>query len=137
MAPLYTLACGPVFGAHFIILQAEWEFRDWIVAGLLFLVSLAQAYILHFNVASDATASRIMGNQLGKLTQKWRLLWIYQDREDFEKWVDHLEDLTQHVTFEHLSPYREDLHLETQKEAYDELEGQFGGESESAEDNTN
>ena len=120
-----------------LILQLKWEFREWGVAGLLFLVSTAQAYVLNFNIASDTTASRIMGNQFAKLAEKWRLLWINQEGEELEKWVEHLEDLTKHVTFEHLSVYRKNLHLETQQEAYDELEGQFGVEPETAEDNTN
>lgn len=120
-----------------IILQTEWHYREWGVTALLFLVSAVQAYVLHFNLASDTTASRIMGNQFGKLTEKWRLLWLCQGGEELEKWVEHLEDLTKHVTFEHLSVYRKNLYFETQQEAYDELEGQFGVEPKTTEDNTN
>lgn len=120
-----------------LILQTDWEGREWGVAALLFIVSTLQAYILHFNLISDATASRIMGNQFGKLAEKWRLLWIYQDWKEPERWVDHLEDLTDHVTFEHLSTFRKNLYLETQQEAYDELEGQFGVEPKTTEDNAN
>ena len=119
-----------------ILLQTEANIPEWWVPVLLLLVAVGQTYALHFNLAGDAASARVMANQLGKLTQKWRLLWIYQDEEGLEKWVDHLEDLTEHVTFEHLSTYREKLHLRTQQEAYDELETQFGFETETSDINT-
>ena len=106
-----------------LILQTDWEHEVWAVTILLFLVSIAQGYVLHFNLASDVTASRLMGNQLHKLAEKWRLLWICQDRKGIERWVEHLEDVTNHVTVYHLSTYRHELNEQCQKEAYDELGG--------------
>ena len=117
---------APAFAV--LIFQTEWTdpVKTWTVAILLFFVSAVQGYVLHFNLASDATASRIMGNQLGKLAQKWRLLWIHQELEGIEEWIDHLEDTTNHLTVEHLSTYNDKLNIQCQEEAYNELEGQFG-----------
>ena len=111
-----------------VIIQTGWHYRDWAVTFLLFLVSAAQGYVLHFNLASDVTASRIMGNQFDKLAEKWRLLWICkdQDRKGIERWIEHLEDVTNHLTIEFLESYRDDLNEIAEEEAIHDLKTQFG-----------
>lgn len=75
----------------------------WIVSGILLIAPLTEGYIAQTNLRGDISASRIMGVQFHILAEKWRLLWIRQDREDIEEWIDHLEDLTNHMAVEHLS----------------------------------
>lgn len=100
--------------------------REWIVSGLLLVVSLIEGYIAQSNLRGDISASRIMGVQFHKLAEKWRILWIYQDWEDIEKWIDHLEDLTNHMAVEHLSARNPKLRDKCKEEANHEFNEQFG-----------
>ena len=100
--------------------------REWVVPLLLLLVSLIEWYIAQSNLRGDISASRVMGVQFHKLAEKWRLLWIYQDRENIEQWIDNREDLTNHMAVEHLIAFDENLRDKCQEEANSEFERQFG-----------
>ena len=106
-----------------------WKWQQtkvWVVSGILLIVSLIEGYIAQTNLRGDISASRIMGVQFHKLAEKWRLLWIRQNREDIEEWIDHLEDLTNHMAVEHLSANDPTLRDQCQEEAINEFKNQFG-----------
>lgn len=99
---------------------------EWIVSFLLLFVSLIEGYIAQTNLRGDISASRIMGVQFHKLNEKWRHLWIYQERENVEEWIDFLDDLMNHLAVEHLSANDKKLVESSQKEADFELNILFG-----------
>ena len=111
-------------------------YKEWVIASILLIVSLLEGYIAQTNIRGDISASRVMGVQFHKLSEKWRLLWINQDRKGIEVLVDHLEDLTNHVAVEHLAARNIALNESCQEEANREFKEQFGGREAEADSQT-
>lgn len=103
-------------------------YKEWVISSILLIVSLLEGYIAQTNIRGDISVSRVMGVPFHKLSKKWRLLWIGQEREGIELWVDHLEDLTNHMAAEHLAARDDELNRSCQEEANREFEEQFGGQ---------
>lgn len=98
---------------------------DAIVTILLVCVSALQIISSQIGLENDMAVSRIVGTQMGKLSEKWKLLAIDPKREDAEWWIEQLEDLTDHMTVEHLHVYSDKLNSEKEEEVVDAIRGQF------------
>ncbi|MDE0144083.1 MAG: hypothetical protein OXI80_19505 [Caldilineaceae bacterium] len=115
-APILALALVQIIPA---------EISNWAISILLLSVSLVEGYIAQSNLRGDISASRVMGVQFHKLAEKWRLLWIQQEREDIEEWIELLEDLTHHLKVEHLSSRDVNLNNQAMEDANYDYEQQF------------
>lgn len=121
-----TIIASPLVALF--LYQIGVPYREWVISSILLLVSLIEGYIAQSNIRGDISASRVMGVQFHKLSDKWRLLWINQEREGMEFLVDQLEDLTNHVVVEHLAARNNELNESCHEEANREFQEQFGGQ---------
>ena len=111
-----------------VSLLVQLPYKDWIAAGLFFVVAVISIWMVQFDYAGQATVARILGNQCREIATEWTRLWAKQDDENIATLIELLENRMHSITAENLPHNKkiDELNVQCAREAKSVLAMQFG-----------